>query len=167
MDAQLTFVSEPDQGTEFQVTLTLPYQSLVPNKAAQPTQGSYDFSGLTALIVEDNAVNQMVLKGMLKKQGFEVFTAENGAKALEIIEKQRVDCILMDCQMPIMDGFEATERIRSLETHNGQVPIIAVTANAMSQDKERCLHVGMNDYLSKPVKANQLNNTLSRWLQAS
>src|SRR5690606_4519811 len=107
--------------------------------------------GLCVLVVEDNAVNLLVLKGLLKKQGFEVLSADNGLQAVELMRSRDVDIILMDCQMPVMDGFEATQQIRALPEPKNRVPIIAVTANAMSQDRERCILVGMNDYTSKPI----------------
>lgn len=118
---------------------------------------------LRVLVVEDNPVNQMVLKGLLKKQGFDVSTADNGAQAVEWVKENPVDAILMDCQMPIMDGFQATREIRQLPEPAASVPIIAVTANAMSQDRERCLSAGMNDYTSKPIDARTLNKKIIYW----
>jgi len=114
------------------------------------------------LLVEDNLVNQKVTALSLRRLGFEVETASNGKAAVEAVQKQRFTAILMDCQMPVMNGFEATERIREL-TH-GDVPIIAMTAAAMSKDRERCLEVGMNDYLSKPVQKADLERMLEKWI---
>ncbi len=123
--------------------------------------------GLRVLVVEDNAVNQLVLKGLLKKQGFEVLTADNGAQAVEVVKSTALDAILMDCQMPVMDGFEATRQIRALPPAQSRIPIIAVTANAMSQDRERCMQAGMNDYTSKPIDAKQLNKKIIYWVNTS
>lgn len=119
------------------------------------------------LLAEDNPVNQEVGYGMLELLGYTVSLAENGQKALDAAATQRFDLILMDCQMPEMDGFTATEAIRNHERETGRphpVPIIALTANAMKGDRQRCLAVGMNDYLTKPFTQHQLKNILSRWL---
>ena len=116
------------------------------------------------LIVEDNPVNQMTLRAMVKKLGYTVVTANNGQEALTVCEGQAFDCILMDCQMPIMDGFEATRCLREGDTDNANTPIVAVTANAMSQDRERCLSAGMNDYLKKPVSKDLLGERIQLWI---
>jgi CheY-like chemotaxis protein len=114
------------------------------------------------LLVEDNQVNQKVTALTLRRLGYEVETASNGRLAIEAAEKRRFAAILMDCQMPVMSGFEATERIRELP--NGDIPIIAMTAAAMTKDRERCLAVGMNDYLSKPVQKAELEAMLEKWV---
>ena len=114
------------------------------------------------LLVEDNLVNQKVTALCLRRLGFEVETASNGKAAVEAVQKRRFSAILMDCQMPILNGFDATERIRELS--NGDVPIVAMTAAAMSRDRERCLEVGMNDYLSKPVQKAELERMLEKWV---
>jgi CheY-like chemotaxis protein len=106
------------------------------------------------LLAEDNAVNQRVAKLMLKHAGFNVDVANDGSEALEAHRLNPYDVILMDCQMPGMDGWEATDRIRQLTQL--QPVIIAVTANALVGDRERCLAAGMDDYLSKPFTAEQL-----------
>jgi PAS domain S-box-containing protein len=118
------------------------------------------------LLVEDNPINQKVAQAMLKKFGHSVDMAVNGRKALEILRRVSYDLVLMDCQMPEMDGFEATRRIRKKIEGclNPDVPIIAMTANAMEGDRERCLEAGMNDYLAKPVRTEQLGELLGRWL---
>src|SRR5690606_23840458 len=85
-------------------------------------------------------------------------------EAIELLSMHPVDIVLMDCQMPVMDGFEATGLIRKLESEKSMVPIIAITANAMSKDKERCVHAGMNDYMSKPVDIHELKEKLLKWL---
>ncbi len=112
---------------------------------------------LGILLVEDNPVNQKVAATMLEKQGHHVVVASNGREALEVIDKERIDLILMDVQMPEMDGFEATELIRDREKGNGgHIPIIATTAHAMKGDRERCLAAGMDSYISKPIRAQEL-----------
>lgn len=120
---------------------------------------------LSALVVEDNPVNQKVLQGMLTRLNCQTVCANHGEQALEIYSsaEQPFDLIFMDCQMPIMDGFEATQNIRQAEKNNGSyVPIIAVTANAMSGDKDKCLAAGMDDYLVKPVKPTQLKEAIEK-----
>ncbi len=118
------------------------------------------------LVVEDNPVNQAVVKKILEKAGLSPITANDGHEALEAMRNEQFDVVLMDCQMPRMDGYEATEAIRERETRQGlmRVPVIAMTANAMAGDRERCVAVGMDDYLSKPVKPSQLENMLRQWL---
>jgi CheY-like chemotaxis protein/HPt (histidine-containing phosphotransfer) domain-containing protein len=118
------------------------------------------------LVVEDNPVNLAVVKKMLEKAGLTPVTANDGVEAMEALRKEQFDLVLMDCQMPRMDGYEATEAIREREARQGlmRMPVIAMTANAMSGDRERCLAVGMDDYLSKPVKPSQLENMLRQWL---
>lgn len=117
------------------------------------------------LLVEDNQVNQKVALAQLKRLGYAVQTACNGREAVEAVELHNYDLILMDCQMPEMDGFEATRLIRGLEERTGcNVPIIAMTANAMNGDREACLNAGMNDYLAKPFRAEDLRTILQQWI---
>ncbi len=117
------------------------------------------------LLAEDNPINQKITKNMLKDLGCQVDIVEDGQKALGAYENKCYDLIFMDCQMPNLDGFEATQRIRKLEVENQRThtPIIAITANAFKEDRDRCLEVGMNDYLSKPFKQKQLKMILERW----
>jgi CheY-like chemotaxis protein/HPt (histidine-containing phosphotransfer) domain-containing protein len=118
------------------------------------------------LLAEDNPVNQEVAKALLAKLGLRVDIAYNGAEALALSEAHRYDVILMDCQMPVMDGFQATAAIRQREGVSGRVPIVALTANAMEGDRNKCLAAGMDDYLSKPYSRAQLAEVLGRWLPA-
>ena len=117
------------------------------------------------LLVEDNPVNQLVAKGMLGKLGCEVLLANHGQEALTMLETQAVDLILMDCNMPVMDGYEATRRIRQRSELN-ELPIIALTANALSDERERCRAAGMDDYLAKPFRKDELAALLDQWLSA-
>jgi signal transduction histidine kinase/DNA-binding response OmpR family regulator len=121
------------------------------------------------LLAEDNAVNQEIALAMLEGTDHDVTVAENGLEALSAIEKGEFDVVLMDCQMPKMDGFEATRmlRLHELEMGRSRMPVIAMTANALSGDRERCIKVGMDDYVSKPVRREVLLATLARWTQRS
>jgi CheY-like chemotaxis protein len=116
------------------------------------------------LVAEDNATNREVALAQLQKLGYIADAVFNGAEAVGAIENGHYDLVLMDCEMPVMDGYEATHRIR--EAHPG-IPIIAVTADAMSGDRERCLREGMNDYLAKPVEIGLLAASLLKWLPVS
>ncbi len=118
------------------------------------------------LLVEDNPVNQLVAKGMLGKLGCEVVLANHGAEALSQLARHDIDLILMDCNMPIMDGYEASRRIRQ-GGHHPELPIIALTANALPDERERCRAAGMSDYLAKPFRREELDALLERWLPAS
>jgi len=121
----------------------------------------------TILLVEDNLINQAVALGMLNKlQGYSVTVAGNGVEALDSHARHPFDLILMDCHMPEMDGYAATRRIREAEraSHGRRVPIIALTANAMAQDREDCLNAGMDDHLSKPFTKNTLFEMVRRWM---
>jgi CheY-like chemotaxis protein len=120
------------------------------------------------LLVEDSPVNQKVALIMLKKLGIAADTASNGIEALEALERGRYDLVLMDMQMPDMDGTEATRIIRELEIKAASrpipVPIVAMTAYAMQGDREKCLAAGMDDYLAKPVTVASLSSMLEKWL---
>ena len=118
----------------------------------------------SVLVVEDNVINQKVIKGLLNKLNIEIDIANNGQEALDKLKDRTFDLVFMDCQMPVMDGFEATKKIRSQNFPNRDVPIIAVTANAMSGDKEKCLASGMDDYISKPLSIQKLQECLITWL---
>ena len=115
------------------------------------------------LLVEDNPVNQLVAKGMLGKLGCEVLLANHGGEALTLLETQAVDLVLMDCNMPVMDGYETTRRIRQ-KSEFAELPIIALTANALSDERERCRAAGMDDYLAKPFRKDELAALLDQWL---
>ncbi|MFN2464292.1 MAG: PAS domain S-box protein [Candidatus Dormibacteria bacterium] len=116
------------------------------------------------LVVDDSAVNRRVASRMLEKMGHTVDVAGNGVEAVAALTRERYAAVLMDCHMPQMDGFEATMQIRQLEGSDLHTPIIAMTANAMSGDEEKCLAAGMDAYLSKPVKSAELAATLVRWI---
>lgn len=119
------------------------------------------------LLVEDNPVNQAVALGMLEQLGCDTVVAINGQEAIERYESEDFDVVLMDCEMPVMDGFEATAAMRDKSGDAGEVPVIALTANAVDGDRERCIAAGMQDYLSKPISVDRLHGTLKRWLATS
>jgi len=141
----------------------------IPQPQSKPSypHNALQFSGLRVLLVEDNAINQRVASALLRKVGARVDIAGNGREAVAMASQFPFDFILMDCQMPEMDGFEATSAIRSLPTPMSQVPIIALTAGAMEADREKCLACGMNDYLAKPVVPEALRAMLKLWTARS
>ncbi|MFZ5950152.1 MAG: response regulator [Candidatus Rifleibacteriota bacterium] len=124
-------------------------------------------SKLKILLAEDNLTNQQVAVGIVKKLGYEIEVVENGREAVKAIAANRFDLVLMDCQMPEMDGFEATELIRKELPGGENIPIIALTAHALKGYREKCLNCGMNDYLAKPFSATDLKKILQRWINGS
>ncbi len=118
------------------------------------------------LVVEDNAINQIVAQSLLKQFGLQIDIAANGEEALNSLENLPFDLVFMDCQMPVMDGYEATQKVRDSKSKvlNREVPIIAMTANSMEGDRDKCLAVGMDDFISKPINPNKVQETLMRWL---
>ena len=119
------------------------------------------------LVVEDNEINQELTLELLEANGMSADLAENGQKALDCLETGTYDLVLMDCQMPILDGYDATSRIRALEGDLGRTPIVAMTASVMQEDSERCAAVGMDDFLGKPIEPARLEAVLARWLEAA
>ncbi len=162
MGGQIGVESEVGVGSLFYVDLPLPHAT--PQKAqSQPADDlPPTFPDKRILLVEDNAVNCKVAMHMLAKLQVQVEVAANGVEAVQKATESSYDLILMDCQMPEMDGYEAT---RVLRAQGVQTPIIALTANALEEDREKCLACGMNDYLSKPIQADTLRRTLAQWLQ--
>ncbi len=168
MGGEIVPNSQLNKGSQF--IIKLPYTTINQEQLKDVRQDNItEFVNIkrgnrNMLIVEDNRVNQMILEHVLTKLGFEVSVAENGVEALKKSEQGDFAAILMDCQMPLMDGFEATRQIRLSKGINSDIPIIAVTANAMSGDRQVCLNAGMNDYLAKPVKEEQMQRCLDLWL---
>ncbi len=166
MGGRIQLDSEPGRGSRFWFDLHVPEAE----HAVSETPSAKEGSGLKALetplhvlLADDNEVNRRVAGHMLKRLGCTFETAGNGREALEKLEQGRYDVVLMDCQMPDLDGFETTEEWRRRESAGARVPIVAMTANAMAGDRERCLAAGMDDYLTKPVQPAQLAGTLERW----
>ena len=135
-------------------------------QSATATEYADIIQGAHILLVEDNEINQQVAKELLEQAGVTVDIAENGAKAIVALEAAGYDAVLMDVQMPVMDGYEATRRIRK-DARFATLPIIAMTANAMSGDREKTLEAGMNDYVTKPINPNQVFSALAKWVAPS
>lgn len=112
------------------------------------------------LVVEDNPTNVIIVKGLLQKFGIDAVVADNGSEALARLGAEQFDLVLMDCQMPVIDGYEATRRLRQ----SSDIPVIALTAHAMREDEQKCLDAGMNGYLTKPIDPFSLNASLGQWL---
>ena len=177
MDGDIGVTSEEGRGSEF--WFTAPFikrpESLLPKM--QPLAALQDASagepafspikvGARILLAEDNIVNQQVAMGILKKMGLHIDAVANGAEAVEALAMLPYDLVLMDVQMPVMDGLEATRCIRNPQSaiRNHAIPIIAMTAHAMQGDREQCLAAGMNDYVAKPIMLPELSAVLKKWL---
>ena len=175
MGGQIGATSTAGQGSTFFFVVPLlaaPPVSEPRSKAHVPAswpQLKPEMTGLRILVVEDNPINQLVAQRMLLKLGHSADLAQNGREALERLRERRYDLVLMDCQMPEMDGLEATAHIRNPTSSvlDHAIPVIAMTANAFAEDRERCIAAGMNDFLSKPVDRNSLAQLIDRWAPAA
>ncbi|RQW61077.1 ATP-binding protein [Vibrio viridaestus] len=175
-DGEVTILSQPIISSDLLNTLLGKTNFKAERNVKQDSitkQGNADFSGIRILVVDDNEINREVARGFLETWGADVFSANDGKQALEIIEANAdagspFDCILMDCQMPIMDGYQCAKELRFNHSryHTASVPIIAMTANAFSGEKEKCLAHGMSDYITKPVDSNILCEKLLRWTKS-
>ncbi|MBF0102541.1 MAG: response regulator [Desulfobacterales bacterium] len=177
MKGQFGVESEVEKGSVFWFMLTFQKSMLNQDKSSTTTQEpstnikTSDGSNATPspykiLVAEDNAVNRLVVSKMLKKNGYEVDTAEDGLVAIQSLTEKNYDLVLMDVQMPNMDGLSATKTIRDVNSTvlNRDIPIIALTAHAMKEDETRCIEAGMNDYITKPIQLEKLIQTLATYL---
>jgi len=172
MDGEIAVSSELDHGAcfWFTVSLQVPVNQEIAISEYQQEQLKIDSNprqyGCRVLLAEDNITNQIVAEGMLELYGCKVDLAVNGREASQAVRDQRYDLILMDCQMPELDGYSATNEIREFEKQTGvsRTPIVALTAHAMDGDRERCLVAGMDDYLSKPLRQAHFQAILEKWL---
>jgi two-component system, sensor histidine kinase and response regulator len=135
-----------------------------PLGTAIPSAPAPDGPGLRLLVVDDNPVNQRVISRMLERLGHRVETAANGLEAVEAVSRGGFDAVLMDCQMPVLDGYAASLRIRNLGSPGSRIPILALTASALADERQRCLNAGMNDFLAKPLRLKDLESALSQWV---
>jgi CheY-like chemotaxis protein len=161
MNGRVWVESEPDRGSTFQFTAVFGQaaQAAAPESAAAPAAAARP---LTILLAEDNPVNRLLAVKLLEKDGHRVSTAHDGRQALDLLQRETFDVVLMDVQMPVMNGFEATAVIRETEKETGRHQhIIAITAHALKGDRERCLDAGMDGYVSKPLKRAELTAVLA------
>ena len=168
MSGEIWMESEPGQGSRFYFTVRLEKGDL--KQLEQTTNhneaGIAHLRGARILLVEDNKLNQELATELLRKNGLQVITAENGKEALEILQNENFDGILMDIQMPIMGGYEATRKIRALPKFK-EIPIIAMTANVMAGDRGKAEAAGMNDHIGKPINVQQMLETMAKWIVSS
>jgi signal transduction histidine kinase/AmiR/NasT family two-component response regulator len=171
MGGELSVASSPGEGSNFSFVLSLPVTSERRNPQREQMVPRHVGSGFHILVAEDVPTNQLVARTLLTKHGYQVTIAGDGVHAVEAFIAGRFDAVLMDMQMPRLDGIAATARIREFEVSQSardagerRVPIIALTANAFAEDRQRCLNAGMDDFLSKPFKADEVFATLDRHL---
>jgi signal transduction histidine kinase/CheY-like chemotaxis protein len=158
---ELTLQSTPGEGSMLSFTMPcLPAE--VPSKP-RPLAKPTDRQEVKVLLVDDHPVNRLVARRLLEILGVEVIEAASGEAALELLHASDFDVILMDCQMPGMDGFETTRRIRKMREGKSETPIIALTASVLEEDRKKCLEAGMNSHLAKPVQRETLDEVLSLW----
>ncbi len=166
MDGYIGVDSEPGKGSNFyfNIALTKGDPEQLRQKSKEQEEKKFSDGQFSILLVEDNKINQRVSSMLLRQLKQEVDIAENGRVAVDKVKERRYDVIFMDIHMPLMDGYEATEKIRMLEKENNQspTPIVAVTANAVPEDREKCLNIGMDDYITKPFKKENLVNIFNQ-----
>ncbi len=165
MGGSISVESTVDKGTEFVCVLPFSLEEEVKEAPKKIDPAPKEVKAkLKILVAEDNFVNQRLVKELLRRQGYSVDIVENGLKLFEIMEKNKYDVILMDVQMPVMDGLEATSIIREIERETGgHIPIIGITAYSMEADRDRCIEAGMDDYLAKPFSKEEFYKKIERF----
>lgn len=163
MNASIQMTSAVNKGSQFTISWHCEYEEQVDKTTLDISMPINILAGKRVLIVEDNPVNQMLVANIVKRWDMVAITSNNGKECLNALHQQKVDLILMDLQMPVMDGYEACKQIRQ-QTEFTSLPIIALTANSVQEDKDRCFAVGMNDFLSKPVSITTLNEKVRYWI---
>lgn len=163
MQGGLGVRSATAQGSTF--WCELPLVETTPDNTPLPAEPAHDFTGTSLLLVEDNAINRKVATGLLSRLGCDVVCAENGRDALTLVNAQQVHLIFMDIQLPDMDGIQVTQKLRSQGGWLAKVPIVAMTAGGVGDDRQRCLTAGMSDYITKPLSLLTLSNVLSLQLR--
>ena len=165
MGGSIDVTSKPGQGSRF--VLTLPLTPLsgneLPDHGSGPITAPESLRGYKVILAEDNAFNQLLATRLLEKAGITTLLADNGEQVLQLLKKHSVDGILMDIQMPLMDGIEAARKIRQ-DSRFAKLPIIAMTANASEEDRQQAINAGMNDFVSKPIDVARLYRVLEQWL---
>jgi two-component system, sensor histidine kinase len=165
MQGTLSLDSEQGVGSRFKITLPIVVKDAPAGEITDSTVPN--LTKKRVLIVEDNQINQIVLSKMMAETGCEIKTAADGYEALECLVSYPADLILMDCQMPNMDGYQCTQKIRQMQSESKQVLIIAITANAFAEDKEKCLSAGMNDFIAKPINKIELYQCINNILNSN
>jgi PAS domain S-box-containing protein len=166
MGGDIDVWSAPGQGSRFVFDLHFPLQTQARAERAPPPADPSQLRGARLLLVEDNPINREIAEFMLEDAGVSVAVACNGQEALEMLARERYDGVLMDCQMPVLDGYEATRQLRRQPQWH-DLPVIAMTANALLGDRERALAAGMNDHIVKPIVVDEMYETLARWVRPS
>jgi CheY-like chemotaxis protein len=169
MGGNLSVVSRPGTGTE--VYVSLPFKL---SRSGRREGGTYDgeaasseIQGHRVLLVDDEPTTRLYIRRLLQKHGVDVSVARDGQEALDMLNRGNFDCMLLDVQMPVMDGVEATKKIRSSSSGFKNIPVIALTAYAMSGDRDKFLQAGMDDYLAKPVDKDKLMAVLEKYMPYS
>lgn len=167
MNGKIGVRSRENKGSTFWFELELPLADADLEEEMMVYNSEFDPSGSNILVAEDNHINQVMILQMLEMLNCKADVARNGQEAVDMVRKNKYDLVLMDCMMPEVNGYEATKTIRQMDDDKNNTIIIALTANALQGDKQKCLDSGMSDYLSKPVKKPELQAMLAKWLQNS